>query len=94
MCVCLQEGEGERRRCSGCLFSRLCNADDVIRSRPCALVPLITDSPWDRTKGGKLQKYTEGEWVEVAQSDRFKLTKPIGQVWLAMYTLIQEDECR
>lgn len=41
-----------------------------------------------------MQKYTEGEWLEVPMSDRFKLTKPTGQVWLALYTLLMDDECR
>lgn len=71
-------------------LTRLLNIHDV----PCALVPLITSNPWERTVDGKLQKYTEGAWVEVEVSDRLKLTKPAGQVWLALYTLLQEPECR
>lgn len=71
-------------------LTRMLNTNDL----PCAMVPLITDSPWERTKEGKLQKYTEGEWLEVPMSDRFKLTKPTGQVWLALYTLLMDDECR
>jgi hypothetical protein len=71
-------------------LTRLLNTNDL----PCAMVPLITDSPWSRTKEGKLQKYVDGEWVEVPPGDRFSLSKAEGQVWLALYTLIQDNECR
>lgn len=71
-------------------LTRLLNKHDVLVS----LVPLITRNPWERTVGGKLEKYVDGNWAECEPSDRLKLTKPAGQVWLAIYTLMQDAECR
>eukprot|EP00056_Hartaetosiga_gracilis_P003410 m.63502 g.63502 ORF g.63502 m.63502 type:complete len:452 (+) comp11443_c0_seq2:572-1927(+) len=62
---------------------------------PSALVTLVISPPWTRQRDGKLQKLDEmNEWVDVPPSDRFKLTKNEGQVWLALYNLLMEPECR
>ena len=71
-------------------LTRMLNTHDV----PCALVPLITQSPWQRTKEGKLEKYVDSSWEATEPGDQFKLTKAEAQVWLALYTLIQDTECR
>lgn len=51
-------------------------------------------SPWQRTKGGQLEKHIDGEWAKVEPGDRFKLTKAEAQAWLGIYTMMQDSECR
>jgi len=71
-------------------LTRMLNTHDI----PCALVPLITNSPWMRTKEGNLEKCIDNQWTVTEPADRFKLTKVEAQVWLAMYTLMQDPDCR
>jgi hypothetical protein len=42
-----------------------------------------------------LEKYSENNrWEKVPRHERFQLTKPEAQVWLALYNLLMEPECR
>lgn len=44
---------------------------------------------------GELEKYSENNrWEKVPRHERFQLTKPEAQVWLALYNLLMEPECR
>eukprot|EP00050_Salpingoeca_kvevrii_P022724 m.131177 g.131177 ORF g.131177 m.131177 type:complete len:454 (+) comp9806_c0_seq5:884-2245(+) len=71
-------------------MTRMLNTHDM----PCALVPLVCSPPWTRHRGGEVSKYIDGKWVDVPQRDRFVLTKTEAQVWLALYNLLMEPECR
>ena len=39
-------------------------------------------------------KYIDNKWQEFDEMDRFKLTKIEGQVWLAIYQLMMNEECQ
>lgn len=41
-----------------------------------------------------MKKYVDGKWTEIPPRDRFVLTKTEAQVWLALYNLLMEPECR
>eukprot|EP00903_Cladosiphon_okamuranus_P017461 g16083.t1 len=43
---------------------------------------------------GTWQKFVDFEWKTVAVTDLLQVTKTEGQVWLAMYHLMCEEECR
>jgi len=43
---------------------------------------------------GQLEKYFDNKWTVVAAEDRFKLTKIEGQVWLALYQLLMNEDCQ
>lgn len=44
---------------------------------------------------GETVKYNEaGRWVEVTSSERLKLTKPEGQIWLTLYHLLMDPQCQ
>lgn len=48
-----------------------------------------------RFSAGQLQKYTENQqWETITASERHRLSKMEGQVWLALYNLLMEPECR
>lgn len=73
------------------VMTRMLNVHDF----PCLLVSLMTSSPWTRQqRGGALEKYSEGKWSEVPAGERLRLTKQEAQVWLAIYNLVMEPECR
>eukprot|EP00055_Hartaetosiga_balthica_P014926 m.85094 g.85094 ORF g.85094 m.85094 type:complete len:452 (-) comp8728_c2_seq1:232-1587(-) len=72
-------------------MTRILNTLDL----PSALVTLVISPPWTRERDGKTQKLGENnEWVDVPPGDRFNLTKNEGQVWIALYNLLMEPECR
>lgn len=44
---------------------------------------------------GETLKYDDaGRWVEVTSSDRLKLTKTEGQVWITLYHLLMDPQCQ
>ncbi|KAM3844515.1 zinc finger MYND domain-containing protein 10 [Vipera latastei] len=61
---------------------------------PCLLVQLLQHCPWTNREEGKLRKFENGSWYEVAPEDRMKMTKLDGQVWLALYNLLLSPECQ
>eukprot|EP00043_Microstomoeca_roanoka_P013991 m.137748 g.137748 ORF g.137748 m.137748 type:complete len:450 (+) comp15900_c0_seq4:102-1451(+) len=72
-------------------MTRILNTHDI----PCALVELVANSPWVRDIDGRLEKLQENQrWEAVPPSERFQLSKNEAQVWLALYNLIMEPECR
>lgn len=71
-------------------ITRLLNTHDL----PCMLVSLLEKAPWKRRFDGRDQLYQEGKWVDVVADQRFKLSLPEAQVWLALYNVIMEPECR
>jgi len=71
--------------------TRLLNTHDL----PCVLVELLQNTPWTKTgEKGELLKYDNGRWGEVAPSNRLKLTKTEGQVWLSLYHLLLHPDCQ
>ncbi|KAM6169910.1 zinc finger MYND domain-containing protein 10 [Rhynchocyon petersi] len=61
---------------------------------PCLLVELLEHSPWNRKKGGNLQRFEGGRWQTVAPTEQQKLSKLDGQVWIALYNLLLSPEAR
>lgn len=61
----------------------------------CVLVPLIEDKPWIR-KGanGEREKYENGKWMIVDKGEYSKIVKLEANVWIAIYNLFMEPECR
>lgn len=73
------------------VMTRLLDTHDIT----VATVPLIENPPWTRrTFEGTWQKYIEGEWKDVSPEDLLSLTKSEAQVWLILYNLLCEGECR
>nr|XP_054751813.1 zinc finger MYND domain-containing protein 10-like [Lytechinus pictus] len=70
--------------------TRILNTLDL----PSLLVQLVDDPPWTKYKDGKLTKYIDNKWQEVAPSDRLQLTKLEGQVWIALYNLLMGPDCQ
>eukprot|EP00731_Ephydatia_muelleri_P034083 Em0047g2a len=72
--------------------TRLLNTHDI----PCVLVNILQSAPWTRTGDkGETLKYNEaGRWVEVASSERLRLTKTEGQIWLTLYHLLMDPQCQ
>jgi hypothetical protein len=73
------------------VMTRLLDTHDVM----VAVVPLIENPPWTRrTDEGAWEKYKENAWREVEASALLKLTKHEAQVWLILYNLMCDAECR
>jgi len=72
------------------VMGRLVSANDTIM----ALLPLVDQPPWQRTRKGELERFTEGRWQVVAPADRLKVSQPDAQVWLALHNLLLEPSCR
>ncbi|CAH1782565.1 unnamed protein product [Owenia fusiformis] len=73
------------------IMSRLLNTHDA----PVLLVSLIDNPPWTRRKqDGEIEKYIDNKWVTVTYEDSLKLTKTEGQVWIALFHLLMEEECQ
>jgi len=62
----------------------------------CSIVPIIENPPWTRRlkKSGVWQKLVDNAWSDVAVCDLLKLTKSEGQVWLALFALVCNNEVR
>lgn len=59
------------------------------------MVPLLENPPWvRRTDEGVWQKYISQRWQEVKPENLLRLTRLEGQVWLLMYNLMCDGECR
>lgn len=61
---------------------------------PCVLVQLIDCCPWSRCKAGEVEKYINGKWQKIPKEDRLKMTKLDGQVWIALYNLLLNENCQ
>ena len=73
------------------VMTRVLNTLDV----PCSLASLMSVRPFDRrTRDGEDEKFFDGKWTPVPPGDRLRMTKTEGQVWLALYNLLMEPECR
>lgn len=71
---------------------RVIDTHDIL----CSIIPIIENPPWSRRlkKSGVWQKLVDNAWEEVEVSDLLKLTKTEGQVWLALFSLVCNNEVR
>lgn len=76
--------------CSVGVIGRMLDTNDSIM----ALAMLAQRPPWTRRAGDRLEKFVQQRWVEVQPADAERLTQLEGQVWLALYNLVMEPECR
>mmetsp|Transcript_118553 Transcript_118553/g.336094 ORF Transcript_118553/g.336094 Transcript_118553/m.336094 type:complete len:522 (-) Transcript_118553:762-2327(-) len=60
------------------------------------LVPLMEKAPWVRKNriSGRIEKFDEHRWERVEADDEGRLPKLHTQVWLAVYNLVMDAECR
>jgi hypothetical protein len=70
--------------------SRLLHTHDVLLS----LVPLVESPPWTRRRNGRLEKFSDQRWMAIAPADAQLMTKLEGQVWLTIYNLLMDKNCR
>jgi hypothetical protein len=72
--------------------TRLLETHDVLL----LLVPLMEKAPWVRKKArtGKIQKFEDHQWEDVDDEDTGRLPKLHTQVWLTIYNLVMDAECR
>lgn len=72
--------------------TRLLDTHDVLQ----LLVPLMEKAPWVRTNRvtGRIEKFEEHKWQVVEADDEGRLPKLHSQVWLTIYNLIMDQECR
>lgn len=72
--------------------TRLLETHDVLM----LLVPLMEKAPWVRKDliTGKIQKFEEHKWERVEEDDAGRLPKLHMQVWITIYNLVMDGECR
>jgi len=72
--------------------TRLLETHDVLL----LLVPLMEKAPWVRKnrRNGHIEKFEEHSWQRVEAEDEGRLPKLHTQVWLAIYNLAMDAECR
>lgn len=72
--------------------TRLLETHDVLM----LLVPLMEKAPWVRKNkiNGRIEKFEDHEWQPVEADDEGRLPKLHTQVWLAIYNLVMDGECR
>jgi hypothetical protein len=58
------------------------------------LIPLLFAPPWVKRENGKSYSFQENTWTEIKPDNRNQLNQVAGQVWLTLYNLILEPECR
>lgn len=72
--------------------TRLLETHDVLL----LLVPLMEKAPWVRKNriNGRIEKFEEHKWQVVEADDEGRLPKLHTQVWLSIYNLVMDAECR
>jgi len=70
--------------------SRLMETHDILL----LLSPLLDKAPWVRKRKGDIEKFEDQEWVKVPDEDIGQLPKLHSQVWLSIYNLVMDGECR
>eukprot|EP00928_Gymnodinium_smaydae_P002100 TRINITY_DN10738_c0_g1_i1.p1 TRINITY_DN10738_c0_g1~~TRINITY_DN10738_c0_g1_i1.p1 ORF type:complete len:640 (+),score=174.28 TRINITY_DN10738_c0_g1_i1:126-2045(+) len=72
--------------------TRLLDTHDVLL----LLVPLMEKAPWVRKNknNGRIEKFEDHKWERVEDDDAGRLPKLHTQVWLAIYNLVMDQECR
>lgn len=72
------------------VMTRLLNTHNT----PVILVQLIENPPWIKRSKGKLMKFIDNQWKVISKNERLLLTKTDGQVWLAVYQLLMNEDCQ
>jgi predicted Zn-ribbon and HTH transcriptional regulator len=73
------------------VMTRLLNTKDMIT----ALSYLIESVPWvRRTPSNKILRWEGSNWKEISKNDISKLCQVEAQIWIALYNLMVEPECR
>ncbi|KAJ3071782.1 Zinc finger MYND domain-containing protein 10 [Podochytrium sp. JEL0797] len=79
------------------VLTRILNLNDMVSS----CVHLMEHAPWIQRKSAagkgskeKLSLYENGNWKEIDQEEYQRLGKIEAQVWLALYNLLLDNECR
>jgi len=70
--------------------TRLMETHDILL----LLVPLMEKAPWVRKRHGQLEKFEDQDWRRVSDDDVSQLPKLHSQVWLSIYNLAMDGECR
>ncbi|CAE7949327.1 zmynd10, partial [Symbiodinium sp. KB8] len=72
--------------------TRLLETHDILL----LLVPLMEKAPWVRRNriNGRIEKFEEHKWQVVEADDEGRLPKLQSQVWLSIYNLVMDAECR
>ncbi|KAJ3043064.1 Zinc finger MYND domain-containing protein 10 [Rhizophlyctis rosea] len=72
-------------------MTRIINFHDMI----CSCVYLIERAPWLKRKANKqFARFEDGTWTEVPRDELPRLCKVEAQVWLSLYNMLIEPECR
>lgn len=61
---------------------------------PVVLVQLVENPPWIKRDKGKLMKFIDNTWRVIAENERLQLSKTEGQVWLAVYQMLMNEDCQ
>jgi zinc finger MYND domain-containing protein 10 len=69
---------------------RILDGHDAIQ----ALVQLLEEPPWTQRTAKGLLKFEDYKWKAVAPDDMLILSKTEAQVWLCLYNLLIEPQCR
>eukprot|EP00927_Polykrikos_kofoidii_P028917 TRINITY_DN25100_c0_g2_i1.p1 TRINITY_DN25100_c0_g2~~TRINITY_DN25100_c0_g2_i1.p1 ORF type:complete len:616 (+),score=129.62 TRINITY_DN25100_c0_g2_i1:67-1914(+) len=72
--------------------TRLLDTHDILL----LLVPLMEKAPWVRKNrnNGRIEKFEEHSWQRVEDDDAGRLPKLHTQVWLSIYNIVMDQECR
>jgi len=72
--------------------TRLLETHDILM----LLVPLMEKAPWVRKNkiNGRIEKFEDHKWEPVEADDEGRLPKLHTQVWLAIYNIVMDQECR
>ncbi|CAD7932624.1 unnamed protein product [Amoebophrya sp. A120] len=72
------------------LTTRLLDNHDVLLT----LVPLMEKAPWVRKRRGEFEKFDKNEWKVIHEDDLCTLPKLSSQLWLTIYNLVMDPQCR
>mmetsp|Transcript_20769 Transcript_20769/g.37819 ORF Transcript_20769/g.37819 Transcript_20769/m.37819 type:complete len:626 (-) Transcript_20769:21-1898(-) len=72
--------------------TRLLDTHDILM----LLVPLMEKAPWVRVNkiNGRIEKFEEHQWEKIPPDDEGRLPKLQTQVWLSIYNIVMDSECR
>ncbi|TPX40706.1 hypothetical protein SeLEV6574_g06465 [Synchytrium endobioticum] len=71
-------------------MTRILNTNDMI----CSAVSVMERAPWLRRIKQGMQRYEDGKWRTISSDDYAVLGKVEAQLWIALYNMLVEPECR
>eukprot|EP01083_Nonionella_stella_P273011 926092_1 len=72
------------------VLTRILNTNDMVL----ALIPLLTERQFTRRSEKGSEKFAEKKWEIVKPEDYLKLSKMEVQLWIAIYNLLMDNDCR